>query len=252
MNNQNELSRTNRVAWETSAFEAWVKKYGEPEAAASQIASNPEHTARRILPHLQNPKDLLIANPLGSHGRLATALSLLGAKAKVFDISSSNAKYGTALAKAAGASVEYVVGDFVERCEDYHNCFDATVMELGILHYFHSLPEFVSALVQITKPNGIIILVDFHPFTKKLLRFGEDRIEVGGDYFSTVAERAPTPYEEVLGYKLPPCLVRRWKLSDILSAFLVPELGIVSFSEEPAWESEKIPGIFTLVVKRHK
>ncbi len=168
MTNQNKLSRINQVAWETSAFEAWTRKYGEPEAAAAQIASKPEHTARRILPHLKNPKDLLIANPLGSHGRLATALALLGAKVQVFDISSSNAKYGIALSKAANANVEYVVGDFIERCTDYNGCFDATVMELGVSHYFHSLNEFVTALVQITKPNGLIILVDFHPLHEKV------------------------------------------------------------------------------------
>ncbi|WP_299348574.1 class I SAM-dependent methyltransferase [uncultured Maritalea sp.] len=247
---QSHLSEINQFAWEDSAYQAWVKKYGRPKTAAAQIRADPHFTARRILPYLGDPAGARIANPLGSHGRVATALSLLGADVSVFDISNSNAKYGLQLARAAGVSLDYVVGDFIESAESHTKQYDATIMELGVLHYFVSLEAFVAALKRITKPSGLIILVDFHPLLKKALSVANDKVHLEGNYFSNVAEVADTPYAQILRRRVPTCLIRRWNMSEIINAFLDSELTLSHFAEHPADDCAQLPGTFTLVAQR--
>lgn len=98
--NQQKMNERNRVAWDANSYEAWVSRYGEPVVASANIIADPKHTLRRILEFIENPAGLTIANPLGSHGRVATALSLMQAEVTVFDISKSNAKYASELATA--------------------------------------------------------------------------------------------------------------------------------------------------------
>ena len=160
---QNLFSQHNRTAWDAAAYDAWVLRYGEPAVAGANVRADPRHTLRRILPFLGDPSGMKVANPLGSHGRIATALSLLGARVNVFDISASNARYARELSAAAGTSINYIVGDFLEKSASFKDAFDATVMELGIVHYFLSLEYFTEALKVITKQSGTVVLVDFHP-----------------------------------------------------------------------------------------
>jgi len=109
---QSELSRTNQTAWNSDSYAAWVNLYGTPAEVANTLRGNPTYKVRRLIDHLPAIENLKIANPLGSHGRMATALALLGANVTVFDISESNAKYRLELSEAAGVVVDYVVGEF--------------------------------------------------------------------------------------------------------------------------------------------
>jgi hypothetical protein len=99
---QHEFAARNRLAWEADSYGAWVRRYGTQIDAAATIVADPAHSLRRVLQYLGDPSGLTIANPLDSHGRIATALALLGARVTVFDISDSNARYARALASAAG------------------------------------------------------------------------------------------------------------------------------------------------------
>ena len=76
---QDGLSTINKVAWEFQAYEAWVSAYGTPEVAAAKLVENPLHKVRQFIPHLGDITNLNIAVPLGSHGRVAVSLALLGA-----------------------------------------------------------------------------------------------------------------------------------------------------------------------------
>ena len=109
-----DLIERNRIAREADAYRTWTVRYGLPEAAA-EIARDPRRVARRALPHLGDPVGLTVANPLGSRGRLATALAPLGARVSVFDLSASNARSARELAAAAGVRIEYPVGETPRR-----------------------------------------------------------------------------------------------------------------------------------------
>lgn len=106
---QKQFIENNRDAWNADAYASWVKQYGTPAQAAAKIVANPSYVLRRILPHIPDPNGLHIANPLGSHGRRATALALLGAEVCVFDLSKSNARYAQELSTVAGVDLRYVV-----------------------------------------------------------------------------------------------------------------------------------------------
>lgn len=86
---QEEITNQNRTAWESQSYEAWVAAYGAPSLAAAELVRDPNHKLRRILPYLNSPRGEKITNPLGSHGRVAVSLALLGAEVTVFDIISN-------------------------------------------------------------------------------------------------------------------------------------------------------------------
>ena len=242
-----DLIERNRIAWEADAYRAWTVRYGAPEAAAAEIARDPRHVARRILPHLGDPAGLSVANPLGSHGRLATALALLGARVSVFDLSASNARFARELAAAAGVRIEYVVGDFEASAPARAGRFDAVVMELGIVHYFADLAGFVAANRTLLAPGGRLVLCEFHPLLRKALGVESGTPRLAGDYFRDAPEEADTPYGAFLDGAVPDCLIRRWTLGEIVTAFARGGFAIERLDEHPSPEAPRLPGTFTLV-----
>lgn len=244
---QNHISTQNRIAWEAQSYQAWVAAHGEPVDAAQTLLQDPKRKLRRILPHLNNPKGERIANPLGSHGRVAVALALLGADVTVFDLSATNQRYATELAECANVSIEYIVGDFLATAPHYDHEFDRVVMELGILHYFNNIDDVVRVLRLLLKQNGTVVLNDFHPLLEKAIDVYDGRIELAGDYFSADCVEASTPYEIFLNETLPTCLIRRWALGEIVTAFAQNGFRVEKLVEAPSIKASQLPGSFTLV-----
>lgn len=243
-----EISNKNQTAWEYQSYEAWVSAYGTPILAAADLVRDPNHRLRRILPYLDSLKGENIANPLGSHGRVAVSLALLGAKVTVFDISATNKRYAVELAESAGVRIEYKAGDFLKLAERQDDQFDQVVMELGVVHYFSNLNKFVRALAIILKPKGTVILNEFHPLLKKAINVDEKGVTLAGDYFSCDLETAEIPFEVFLQDQvLPTCLVRRWNLGEIITAFAENGFRLKQLVEEPSLDIAQLPGTFTLV-----
>ena len=243
-----QITTKNRIAWEAQSYQAWVYAYGAPEQAALTLLRDPTRKLKKILPHLPNPKGERIANPLGSHGRIAVSLALLGASVSVFDISATNKRYAIELAQAAKVDLDYVVGDFLQTPSRYDRQFDRVVMELGVLHYFSHLDSFVSRTFRLLKPGGTVILNDFHPLLKKAIIVSDNGVELIGDYFSTDVERANTPYEIFLkDQAIPECLIRRWNLGEIVTAFANNGFRVNKLIEEAGKQIAQLPDTFTLV-----
>jgi 2-polyprenyl-3-methyl-5-hydroxy-6-metoxy-1,4-benzoquinol methylase len=95
---QEELARANKVAWETKAYQAWVQKFGTPDKLAEELKLNNRHLLRYWLKYIGNPEGKRILNLLGSNGRKAISLALLGAEVTVVDISDENQLYATQVA----------------------------------------------------------------------------------------------------------------------------------------------------------
>ncbi len=246
--NHEEITNRNRTAWDYQSYEAWVSAYGIPASAAVELVRDPNHKVRRILPYLKILKGKNIVNPLGSHGRVAVSLALLGADVTVLDISTTNKRYAMELAESAGVKIEYKVGDFLDLAEDQNDRFDQAIMELGVVHYFNDLSRFVRALASILKPKGVVVLNEFHPLLKKAININKDGIALSGDYFSADLEPAETPYKEFLnGHDIPASLVRRWNLGEIVTAFVENGFRLNKLVEEPSWDNAQLPGTFTLV-----
>ena len=249
---QSKLSDANHEAWETMAYEAWVKEWGSPTEAAAQLVDDPDHKVRRFLPHLPDIKGKRIANPLGSNGRLAIAFALLGADVTVFDISTSNRRFALEVAHHAGVKINFVVGDFLAiSLNDYRNTFDITVLELGILHYFSDLTSLLGVLHSILKQNGFLVINEFHPLLKKAIAVEDGEARLTGNYFATSPENADVAYQSILNDdSLPKCLVRRWTLGEIVTAFAKSRFQIELLEELPDWNCDRLPGMFTLVLRK--
>jgi len=194
---ERKASRINKTAWEYRAYEFWNNQH-TPEELVEKIKRDPLARLRYHQKYLSDVRGLKIANPCGSNGRIAVPLALFGADVTIFDISEENKKYALELAECAGVKIEYIVCDFYDAAESgYSNTYDIAYLEGGILHYFHDINRFTSVLYDILKPDGRLILSDFHPF-RKILRKGPHALSQGnitdGDYFDSAVHKGDVAY----------------------------------------------------------
>lgn len=245
----NEQSVINKEAWEYRAYEYWLKNDGLPEERAKIIIENPMARLKQHGKYFCNIKGLKIANPCGSNGRRAVALALLGADVTVFDISEENKKYALELADCSHVKLDYIVGDLYDiDMNVYGNYFDMLYLEGGILHYFHDIDKFMETLFLMLKPNGQIILNDFHPFRKIMpINFSKSSVE---DYFDTNIHSGNVAYKEFLdesgNEEFPNCSLRFYNISEILNSMIKTGFVIKEFNEDPSWSNKKLPGEITV------
>lgn len=245
----NEQSAINKKAWEYRAYEFWLKNEGTPEERARIIMKNPMARLKEHEKYFHNVKGLRIANPCGSNGRRAVALALLGADVTVFDISEENKKYTLELAECAHVKLNYILGDLYDVDMDAYGCyFDMLYLEGGILHYFHDIDKLMKTLSLMLKPNGQIILNDFHPFRKIMPINGlKSSVE---DYFDTTIHNGDVAYKDFLdeapNEEFPDCSLRFYNISEIINSMIKNGFTIKEFNEEPSWSNEKLPGGFTI------
>lgn len=245
----NKKIENNKNAWEYRAYEYWLKNEGLPEERAKIIIKDPMARLKEHGKYFCNIEGLKIANPCGSNGRRAVALALLGADVTVFDISKENKKYALELADCSHVELDYIVGDFYNiDMSIYGNYFDILYLEGGILHYFHDIDKLMEILFLILKPNGQIILNDFHPFRKIMpINFFKSSVE---DYFDTNIHDGDVAYKDFLdkvgNEEFPKCSYRFYSISEIINSMINSGFTIKEFNEYPSWTNKKIPGEFTV------
>lgn len=193
-----------------------------------------------------------IINLLGSSGRKAIPLAILGAEVTVVDISPENQKYAIEVAKEAGVNLTYIVSDLMELdLDSMKKSFDVVYMEGGILHYFSDLNRLAEIIFELLDDSGRLILNDFHPI-RKVLKPHNDSFLLEGDYFNDelfygdVAYKGMFPEEEQ--DEFPDCLLRFWNLGEIVTSIASKGLVIKKLVEEPRSDSNRfLPGSFTLI-----
>ncbi len=249
-----ETSLKNKKAWEYRAYEFWKMNYGTPEEKATQIIQNPIARLRYHQKYFEHVEGLQIANPCGSNGRIAVPLAVLGANVTVFDISEENKRYALELANCAGVTINYEVCDFYDvDLNRYGNLFDIAYLEGGILHYFHDINRFSHTLYSIIKPNGKLILSDFHPFRKiiALGQIGKNTEVTEGNYFDSGVYNGDVAYKGYFPqgeqFVFPDCSLRFYTLSEIFNSLVYAGFNIREFNEHPHWDDNKIPGEFTII-----
>ncbi|PYI57522.1 class I SAM-dependent methyltransferase [Paenibacillus flagellatus] len=261
---QKQVNETNEKAWNEKSYEAWVNRYGPPEAAAAKIVQDPAARIRSFSRYLDELAGAKIANLLGSHGHKAVAMALLGARVTVVDFSSENAAYALRLAEAAGTSIRYVVSDVLDLPPgELSGDYDAVLMEFGILHYFLELAPLAATVSRLLKPGGRLVLQDFHPVSTKLIRSRGTtanirKHKVTGDYFDASLEETDVAYAKFVPESeraaLPKVLLRKWTLGEIVTGFAGAGLIVRLLEEEPNASSDVfdkgIPKTFTLVAEK--
>jgi 2-polyprenyl-3-methyl-5-hydroxy-6-metoxy-1,4-benzoquinol methylase len=260
MNNQSEM---NKKAWSYKAYEFWIQQLGLPEELSKDMIKDPIVHLRRHIKYLGDIKGKKIANLLGSCGKKAIPLAILGADVTIVDISEANKKYALELAKAAGVNINYILSDFIElNTKEMDNTFDIVYLEGGILHYFSDLDTFSRKIFKLLKLGGKLVLNDFHPIRKifkerDVLQVSADGLELTGDYFEKdlkLGEVAHKKYYQGDGTEeFPKCLLRYWTMGEIISSFASAGFFIEKLIEGPRFDSHKnIPGEFTLVASKFR
>lgn len=254
-----EESLQNKRAWEYKVYEWRIKHQGSPSDVAKEIKKSPSDFLRFHANFFNDVKNLKIANICGSDGRRAVALALLGAQTTIFDISEPQKQYALELADAAGVSINYELGDFnlidVYRFREY---FNKLYCEGGILHYFHNLDLFFRNCYKILSKNGVFILSDFHPFQKSISVERPIRnVEMThGDYFNNKIHEGHVPYAKYFPQEMqncfPTCKLKFYTLSDIINNAIKENFIIEGFYEHPKYNNDKVPGEFTLVLRKEK
>jgi len=251
MDNQ---SQRNKLAWNYRAYEFWLTRCGSPEEAARKMVENPSYFIRRHAGYLGDVKGMKVLNALGSNGRKAVPLALLGADLTVIDISEENAGYARELALNAGVSLNYIVEDFLGfNNDEYTGYFDLVFSEGGILHYFNNLEVFYKQINRLLRKGGILVLDDFHP-VRKILNYEDDGVRLGGDYFESEMIEGPVAYESMFPEEerdsFPKCLLRRWTISEILNNLVGNGFYLKRFDEHPNISYGWIPGSYTIVAEK--
>jgi ubiquinone/menaquinone biosynthesis C-methylase UbiE len=256
---QGKQTEANRLAWNTKAYDAWMIHLGTPTKQADKLQKDPRHPLRRWLKFIGEPKGLRIVNLLGSTGGKAIPLAMLGAEVSIVDISEENMRYALEVAKAAGVKVQYINADVlsIPHEEDLRN-FDIVLMEFGILHYFSDLNVIFSVVTRMIKPNGRLILTDFHPFASKLLTDNGDCITLkeDGNYFDVELREDHIAYTSFIPEhersSLHKVLLRKWTFGEILSALASQGMYLRILEEEPNHQHNNFPAFYTVVADKIK
>ena len=251
----NKQSDMNKKAWSYKAEEFWHKHLGQPEQVAKDMLYNPNQHIRRHSKYFGELDKLKVINPLGSCGKKAIPLAILGSEVTIIDISEENKNYAKEVAKYAGVDIEYIVSDLMELEEKrLENYFDLVYMEGGILHYFSDIEELAKKIYSFLNKGGKLVLNDFHPFRKVLKNRDvfNDELELSGDYFESETHIGDVAYQrfydEEEQKKFPKCKLRYWTIGEIITAFAKSGFRIEEFEEFPRYDNNKwLPGEFTLV-----
>jgi hypothetical protein len=114
----------NKAAWEYHAYEWRIIHQGTAAGSRGKDNGKPEKSLRYHAGYFNNVNGKHVAGVCGSDGRRALALALLNAGATVFDISEPQKKYALELAKAAGVTIGYEIGDFCDTDVAKHGEFN--------------------------------------------------------------------------------------------------------------------------------
>lgn len=248
----NSQSNANKKAWNYRAYEWWNRYNGTPREYATNLLRNPDRNINeRYTDLFTDVEGKRILNALGSNGRKAVPLALLGAEVTIVDISEENRRYALELAECVGVELRYYVADFMTYDNDeLIGYFDIAFSEGGILHYFNDIDGFFAKISGYLKPGGTLIFNDFHPFRKIL----SPEIGTDGDYFETELHEGRVAYQdrfaEAEQQSFPQCLLRYYTMGEIVTAVGRSGLYIREMRELGRMKMEKIPGEFTIVATK--
>ena len=257
-----DINAINMNSWNSDSYAAWVERFGKPEEIARKILADPKKILSSLRDVFAEVKGKKILNMMGSNGTKAVALAVLGAEVTIVDFSEENRRYALDVAASAGVKISYIQSDIL-KIRDYvdSRTFDIVLAEMGIIHYFTDLNPFMKIAFDMLNNEGLFILKDFHPVSKKLISYRGStakirKYKITGDYFDKSIEKVEVAYGKHLdSMEIKQFVyIRKWTLGEIVTSMAEEGLIIRSLKEEPNQSSEVfdrgIPKTFTLIAGR--
>lgn len=242
---KSEFSAINKKAWDYKSYDYWLKKYGKPQDFANMITAKKEQIVERYLPYmdLENERQSIL-NIGGSKGKVALALTLLGHKVTIVDISEDGKQYALETAKYLDVKLDYINADILDA--RFNNEYDIVFMSIGVLHWFENLEKLLAVINLALKPGGTLVICDFHPLLKVLYPV-DGKIM---DYFDTKPFWGDMPYAKYYeNENFPKGLYKEHTLSNIINTIIGAGFNICRFDEYP-FHDEKIPCKFIIKAKK--
>lgn len=166
--------KKNKEAWE-EAFDNRVDGWGET------VVQNLQNKSDHYIPHAVKVEldkmDLSgkkVVQFCCNNGReLLSITKHYGLRGTGFDIAENLISQGRQHAEELNLSCEFVAGNILDIGEEYDNSFDIVLFTIGAITWFESLEALFKVVSRCLKPQGKLILHDFHPLMNMLPLPGE-------------------------------------------------------------------------------
>ncbi len=230
----------NKQAWE-EAFENRLTGWGEEHAEMLTSQSLPFFNQDMIteLKRL-NLQGKTIAQFACNNGReLLSAMQLGASFGFGFDIAENFLDQARQIAQRIGrTNVQFEAGNLLDIDETYHHKFDLVFFTIGAITWFEDLSLLFNVVSRCLKPQGTLLINDFHPFMNMLPLPGEEGYDL--EHLDRVVfsyfRKEPWLEDDGIGYITPKYHSKTFTsfshtLSDILTSLLGSGIALKQFSE---------------------
>lgn len=185
-------------------------------------------------------KGKIIAQFCCNNARELLSMMQLGAEQGVgFDLAENIIAQAKETAKKIDCTnCEFVSCNILDIDEKYNNRFDLILFTIGAITWFQDLRLLFNKVAKCLKPEGVMLINDFHPFVNMLALPGEESFDenslnkVSYSYFRT----EPWIENDGIGYISPPYKSKTFTsythtLSEIINSSINAGLAIRTFNE---------------------
>ncbi len=166
----------NKAAWE-EAFDHRHPNWGSDNDLKLKNEQLPffNQNLRNELEQMEF-ENKVVAHFCCNNGRELLSLMQLGAKNGVgFDIAENIIAQAKETAEKAGiANCTFEACNILDIAPDYHNAFDFIFFTIGAITWFEDLTLLFNKVSSCLKPNGVVLINDFHPLVNMLPLLGDD------------------------------------------------------------------------------
>jgi ubiquinone/menaquinone biosynthesis C-methylase UbiE len=216
-----EQHEANRAFWNASA--EWWKEREDRRGLWRTCHENPSLVISPAeMPFLQGVRGQAVCVLGSGDNEVAFALAGLGGRVTSVDISEQRLEIARERARTLGLDVDFLQSDVTDLRDLHDGAFDLVYTGGHVSVWISDLRRFVAEAVRILKPEGVIVISEYHPIRRLWLEAEGPRL--GRRYF----ERGPYRYTTEQGL---PTFEFHWTVSDHIQAAVDAGCRIVKVDE---------------------
>lgn len=232
--------KNNKAAWE-EAFERRLPNWGDDNYKILMDGKLPFFNAD-VISEIEKTdlKGKTIAQFCCNNGRELLSLMQLNPSYGVgFDIAENIIEQAKETARKANIiNCDFVAADILDIDKSYHNKFDFIFFTIGAITWFKDLTLLFEKVSKCLKPNGLLLINDFHPFINMLPLPHEDCFD--GENLNKIAysyfRKEPWIENSGMGYMTPEYESKTFTsfshtLSDIVNSVITAGLAVKKLNE---------------------